>query len=301
MGMTSSMRSKTAEYVAVYRALETTERERRPLFEDPYAALFLTPALAWAVRGARIRPLRRALVRYADLRAPGARTSAIGRTRFIDDVVRRTTAGGIQQAVLLGAGYDCRAHRMPELRTARVFEVDQSEILATKRARLQASGRALHPDVTSVAVNFAHDDLADALVAAGFDRTRPALLVWEGVTGYLDAASVARVMSFVGRLAPGTCLVFTYLHRGLLDGSVRFAGGERLLRNVQRLGEPWKFGLVPETVPSYLERFGLLLREDLGADEYRRRFLGGDAATFFGYAFYRIALAEVAAADRNAR
>jgi O-methyltransferase involved in polyketide biosynthesis len=88
--------------------------------------------------------------------------------------------------------------------------------------------------------------------------------------------------------------VFTYVHGGLLDQTVTFHGGEQMMDNVRRLGEPWTFGLRPEAVGAFVARCGLRLREDLGADEYRRRYLGDHA--WPGYAFYRIAIADVAAA-----
>src|SRR5437016_3359527 len=129
--------SRTAEYVAFYRALETIER--RPRFRDPFAIEFLSRNLRMAVRVARHRFMRALLLRYADRRAPGARTSAIARTCFIDDFVRRATAQGVRQLVLLGAGFDCRAHRVPELRDVAVFEVDRHETQARKRALMARS------------------------------------------------------------------------------------------------------------------------------------------------------------------
>ena len=64
----------------------------------------------------------------------------------------------------------------------------------------------------------------------------------------------------------------------------------RVRRDVRRLGEPWTFGLHPGAVAGFVARSGLRLCEDLGADDYRRRYLG---AAQPGYGFYRIALAEV--------
>src|SRR5690242_10031240 len=126
--------SRTAQLVAMYRALETLSG--RELFRDPFAEGFVSRPLQVALRAARVAPIRRQLVRYADRRAPGARTSAIGRTAFIDGVVRDAVAHGTRQLVLLGAGYDSRAHRMRELVDTVVFEVDRAEMQATKRERL---------------------------------------------------------------------------------------------------------------------------------------------------------------------
>jgi hypothetical protein len=65
-----------------------------------------------------------------------------------------------------------------------------------------------------------------------------------------------------------------------------------MLGIVERLGEPWRFGLRPDAVAAFVARCGLTLREDLGADDYRRRYLGDGPMR--GYAFYRIAIADVA-------
>ena len=290
----SSFASRTAEYVALYRALETLEPRREPLFRDPFASRFLPPRLARALRLARMRPLRGVLQRYADWRAPGARSSAIARTRFIDDVVRGAVEEGMRQLVLLGAGYDCRAHRLPELHDTTVFEVDRAETQAAKRKGIE-SARALDArrDVRYVAVDFGKDDLDGSLRSAGWDPAHASIFVWEGVTNYLTEAGVAKVLALVGGAAPRTLLVFTYVHRGVIDGTARFDGADKLLRNVRRLGEPWTFGLRPDELGDFLARFGLDLEEDVGADEYRRRYLGGASRDLRGYAFYRIAVARV--------
>jgi methyltransferase (TIGR00027 family) len=289
--------SRTAEYVALYRALETSERRRAPLFSDPLAVRFLTGSRAAALRIANLPGCRAMLERYADSRAPGARTSAIGRTRFIDDIVRDELGRGTTQLVILGAGYDTRAHRMHELAAATIYEVDRPETQTEKRRRIgigNVRGSACHGpevrDVRYVAVNFERDDLSSALDHADFARDRPALFLWEGVTNYLDEAAVAAVLAMVGRAAKGSAIVFTYIHRGVLDGSRHFEGASVLVDSVRKLGEPWRFGLVPSELGDFLGRHGLALEQDLGADEYRARYNVGAR----GYAFYRVAVARVA-------
>jgi methyltransferase (TIGR00027 family) len=279
--------SRTAQYVALYRALESSEPERAPLFVDPLAARFMSRALALAVWTSRFRFVRPALLRYADVRAPGARTSAIARTAYLDDAVRAAVASGTRQLVVLGAGFDCRAHRLPELAGTRVFEVDRADTQALKRARL-ADHRG---DVHYVPLDFLRDEVPTALAVAGWSAREPTFVLWEGVTNYLSEPAVARVLSWAGSMAPGGAIAFTYVHRGMIDGSVDFEGAARILRNVQQLGEPWTFGLHPDGVASFVARFGLALREDLGADDYRRRYLGPGPHP--GYAFYRLAIADV--------
>jgi methyltransferase (TIGR00027 family) len=279
--------SRTAQYVALYRALETVEARRPPLFRDPYARRFLSPGLRALIGVARTGTLQDWIARYADRRAPGARTSAIARTVFIDACVERAAAAGVEQYVLLGAGFDCRAHRMSVLAGRRVFEVDREATQATKRARVPSSS------VRYVPTDFVTEDPFARLLAEGWDRTAPTLFIWEGVTNYLTEAAVKKVLEEVGRTAPGSTIVFTYLHRGVLDGSAEFPGSSRMVENVRALGEPWIFGIAPDEVAAFVADAGLVLEENLGADQYRARCLPSweDSG---GYAFYRIARAKVA-------
>ena len=288
--------SRTAYYVALYRALESEERARTPLFHDPFARAFLPRRLRLVERLARAPIFRAALMRYADRRAPGARSSAIGRTRFIDDFVRREVEQGAEQLVLLGAGYDCRAHRMSELRGVTVFEVDRAATQLVKRRRIarESDARARH-DVVYVPVDFSRDDAFERLERAGWRRDGRTIFIWEGVTNYLTEPDVAHVLAAIGRAAPASAVVFTYVHRGVIDASVTFEGADKVVENVKRLGEPWRFGIIPSELGAFVERFGLALEENLGADEYRARYMPGDDS-FRGYAFYRIAVARVSTA-----
>lgn len=286
--------SRTAQYVALYRALENTERRRKPLFRDVFASSFLPQRLRIALRLGRVAPLRRALERYADYRAPGARTSAICRTRFIDDAVRAAIGEGIRQLVILGAGFDCRAHRLEEVTNVHVFEVDHSDTQEMKREQLERVRSSLvRRDVQYVAVDFLRDDLTRQLVLSNWSRRDRSVFVWEGVSHYLSKEAVESVLSCVGGCRSGSKMVFTYIHRGILDDPATFEGGSTMLRNVQRLREPWIFGLEPREVPAFVERFGLIVEEDVGADDYRARYLHTAERGTRGYAFYRIAIVRV--------
>jgi len=99
------------------------------------------------------------------------------------------------------------------------------------------------------------------------------------------------VLREIGRCASGTTLVFTYVHRGLLDGTVPFEGAATMLGNVRGLGEPWTFGIDPQDLAAFVGGAGLIVREDVGADDYRARHLPREKAPG-GYAFYRIAIVE---------
>jgi methyltransferase (TIGR00027 family) len=283
--------SRTAEFMAVFRASEHAKAPTSRAFADPLAAALLPGELRLAARLFGLRPAAALLNAYVDRRWPGARTSGIARTKLIDDWIEQA-AGGIDQVVLLGAGFDTRAWRLNALASARIFEVDHPNTAAVKQERL----RSAHADlkkVTFVKVDFETDDFDQLLREAGFDATRPAIVVWEGVSQYLTGEAVCGVMRWVGGLAPGSRFIFTYVHEGVLNGSVAFVGADKVIAKVDGTGEPWRFGLLPEELPAFLRERGLSLLSDLGADEYRAHVMGAASRHMQGYSFYHTALAEV--------
>ena len=278
--------SRTAEYMALFRALESLAPPEERCFDDPFAQRFLRPSLRAVLRVARRPAARRLAVGFLDRRWPGARSSGVARTRWIDDALRAELRAGCRQVVILGAGFDARAWRLPELSDRRVFELDREATQAHKRARLGAPAQAV-----LVAGDLGVPGFEKALVAAGFVPGERACFLLEGVTNYLSAGAVDAVLRFVGlACAPGSALLFTYVHRAFLSGALRAEGAERLRRTLARSQEPWTFGLDPAELPAWLRERGLELEEDLGASEYRERVLGEAGR---GYEFYRAARARV--------
>ena len=195
----------TAYSIAVVRAEETERPEGERLFSDPYAHHF-------AGAGAHAAE---ATQRYLDL--PFFRDGIRLRTRYIDDAVREGLASGLTQLVLLGAGFDARGHRMPEVveRCVKVFEVDVPSQLERKRAVLDAAGIPLPEHVTYVPFDFANDDieapLTEALVAKGFRKGAGAMFVWEGVIGYITSEMIDASLAFMAHSGgPATRVVFTF-------------------------------------------------------------------------------------------
>jgi methyltransferase (TIGR00027 family) len=285
--------SRTAEFMALFRALESCRPGGERLFEDPLAVGFLRPRLRLAVLLAQVPLLGRIVPGFIDSRWPGARSSGVARTRLIDDLLAAALGDGVDQVVLLGAGFDCRAHRLPGIDRARVFEIDRPVTLRAKQAHLRRRLPRQPDHVVFVEADLETQDLEPALRCAGFSPDTRSFFVWEGVTNYLTAEAVDATLRRIAAVAaPGSRLLFTYVHRGLLDGSIAFPGGHRLSRTLRRIGEPWTFGLDPAEVSGFLVQRGFRLLEDWGAADYRARYLGRGADRLRGYEFYRAALAE---------
>lgn len=118
--------SRTAEVMALVRALESRRAANERLVDDPIADSFLRPWARAGVSLGRFAHLRNLIERIVDERWPRARTSAVSRTRLFDEAIRRALDEEVRQIVLLGAGFDSRAYRLPGIDRALVFEVDLS-------------------------------------------------------------------------------------------------------------------------------------------------------------------------------
>lgn len=239
--------SRTARAVAVARAIGTPE------LHDPVVAELL-PFRDRAVID-RLRPVvadggRRAAAVHAA--SGGLTVHAALRMAAIDTAVTVAVASA-RQVVVVGAGFDTRAWRMPALRGARVTEIDLPAVQHTKRARLSLP--PLASEVRFAAADLAANDLGEVLQCAGHDPTAPTLWLWEAVAPYLATSSVEATIAVLGaRSAPGSTVAMTYTD---LD-EIAPQPAQLLVRPVVRAG----FALIGEPLLSSFgdEQIGARLR-----------------------------------------
>jgi methyltransferase (TIGR00027 family) len=106
------------------------------------------------------------------------------RTRFYDQFFLDATQSGIRQAVILAAGLDARAYRLPWPQGTVVYEVDMPEVIDFKTSTLSKLGAEPTTERRTVAIDL-RDDWPAALQAAGFDPQAPAAWSAEGLVVYL--------------------------------------------------------------------------------------------------------------------
>ena len=230
-------------------------------FTDPTALPLLLPdervAVEW-VRAGQVPRQWRARVDYETVRAMA--DLMVPRTVAIDDAVRAHAA---PQVVILGAGLDGRAWRMPDLAGVAVFEVDQPASQQDKRDRAAVlSG----PPPAFVPVDFTRDVLSTALAAAGHRADVATTWIWEGVVPYLTADQVAAtVEALAGCSARNSRLVVNFQLP---------AGSRTLSRLVARLlsastgrssvfaNEPWLSFWTSATMGALLGRHGFAVTAD---------------------------------------
>lgn len=173
------------------------------------------------------------------------------RTRFFDDAIRSAVAAGTGTVVALAAGMDSRAFRLELPRSTRFLELDLPQVLDEKAARLGPAP----PRVERIVVpTDLRRDWPGDLLAAGFDPTRPAVWLIEGLLPYLDEADVRTLLARVSDLAAlagaGSELLLDVSSRAMFD-SPRM---KERLAFVASLGAPWRFAT--DTPEALLEPLG---------------------------------------------
>ncbi|HWC79575.1 MAG TPA: class I SAM-dependent methyltransferase [Pseudonocardiaceae bacterium] len=192
----------TAVRVALWRALHVRIDPPPHVLADEIGLRMVAPDEGW-----RDRP-------DMDPRATsGFRAAIVARARFIEDLVTEQAERGVDQYVILGAGLDTFAQRRPEVAAGlRIFEIDQPDTSAWKRRRLTELGYAVPESLRLVPVDFeAGQSWREQLITAGFDPTRPAVVVSTGVSMYLTKDATTAMLREIAGFAPGSTLALTFL------------------------------------------------------------------------------------------
>jgi methyltransferase (TIGR00027 family) len=205
------------------------------------------------------------------------RASIVARARFIEDLVVEQAGRGLSQYVILGAGLDSFAQRRPEIASRlRVFEVDQPVPQAWKRQRLIELGFGVPDWLRFVPVDFeAGGSWREGLVTAGFDDSKPAIVVSTGVSMYLTKEANAATLREVAALAPGSTLAMTFLlPLELADPEVR-PGLEMAEKGARASGTPFISFFTPPEIQSLAREAGFKDARHVSAADLTRRYFAG--------------------------
>jgi methyltransferase (TIGR00027 family) len=203
----------TALSVAAQRAAETAQAN--PLIRDEFAALLVGAVdepgwqtlasgdLSWLGSEDDIR--RRT--------ARAGREYVATRTIFFDDFCAAAIDSGIHQVVILAAGLDARAYRLPCLSGVLVYEIDQPAVHDFKASVLQSHGATPRAELRSVPVDLRDAHWPDALESVGWQRSSSTAWLVEGLLPYLTSAEHDQLFRVVTRLsASGSHLAAEVYH-----------------------------------------------------------------------------------------
>lgn len=257
----------TAQGVAKQRLIETIAKPDERIIFDPYADRFVLGASVIKLIGHKLN------VWLAKKLVPGFHEHLISRTRFIDDLVERSTASEFEQYVILGAGYDCRAHRLELPSSLKIFEVDQSEVQARKRSKLPEKPPNSE-NITYVAVDFADQSLSEQLLEAGFDQSKSTVFTLEGVSQYITKEAFTSIVKELATLAQtADSIVFVSYVSELLKRNPKacfgtdYPNAEKKARLImygsEKAGEPWISFYSDGEIDSVLSQSGYSIIENV--------------------------------------
>ena len=231
------------------------------------------------------------LIKKTEEKVPGLWGGIMARKRYIDDVVSRAAEDHVEALVNLGAGFDTRAFRLQALAEVPAWEVDQSQNIDAKRARLEDMFQEAPTRVNLVPIDFDHEDLATVLASHGYEASTKTFFIWEGVTQYLTEAGIRGTFDFLARTPAGSRLVFTYTPKDFIEGEVVY-GQEYLYKKMLLKDKIWFFGFDPENINDFLGKSGWRGLEHLGYDELGERYVKPTGRDLQHMAIERIVYAE---------
>ena len=265
--------SLTAVGIAAVRAIETSKPADERICSDPLAREFVSTWLYLLLKFF-------VDIGYAEVAGAGVFGFLVARDRYIDDYLQACLDEGIEQLVLLGAGYDTRAYRFERLRQgAQVFEVDHPATQREKVGKIKTILGALPDHVVYVPIDFNTDKLDERLYASGYEKGCKTLFIWQGVTPYLTAEAIDETLAFVaGNSAPGSAIIFYYFYSSLLNGTTRHGEVKRMRRMRFVSGERLTFSIPQGSVEAFLGARGFDRIHDLPSEKLHDLYFSGKNA-----------------------
>ena len=243
--------SRSAGVIAAHRAIESSKEKNQRICYDPFARDFLPSG--FTVVGPHDISEQEALAFFKAL-VPGFHEFFLARTRYIDDYLQDCIDNGLEQLVILGAGYDSRAYRFDALiHQTKVFEVDHPATQGVKKEKVLERFKALPAHVSYVPVDFIKEDLQTGLFSNGYDQQLKTLYIWEGVTMYVDSDTVDQTLSFIVKnVGNNSSLIFDYTYPEVLAGTFERKEAKEWLKIAQKSDEPLVFGISQENIEKFL-------------------------------------------------
>lgn len=270
--MRKNQASFTAAGIALARAVESDKPAGERICYDPYARKFV-PGWMYHVFGFFIKS------GYSEWRGPGVNGFLVARDRYIDDVLLSFIDEGLEQLVILGAGYDSRAYRMDRSHPVRTFEVDHPATQSDKLDKVRTIFGELPEHICYVPVDFNTQTLAACLLAAGYAANRKTLFIWQGVSMYLTNAAVDATLAFVvQQSAPGSAIVFDYVYQAVLDGVQKHSEVGSMRRYREMIGERLTFGIPEGSADAFMTARGFQPVKDVGAADLKDAYFTGKNA-----------------------
>lgn len=207
---------------------------------------------------------------------PGLDNSLVARVRFFDDFVKKSIDRGLEQLVIIGAGYDSRAYRIHGLRNLVVFEVDHPATQTVKKEKIKKIFGNLPDHVIYISADLVKDDFGQKLLEGEYDRSKKSLFLIEGLLAYLKPSVVDRIFSFIAKNSGKSSIVlFDYHPKSVVDGISDLECGRNMWAHVSQMGEPFLFGIEDGALETFLAERGFTKIQNVTDEDYKEAYFKG--------------------------
>lgn len=264
--------SKTAEEVTLIRIIESTKPEDERICYDPLAVHFIgSKTLKLLQKNPEIEKGKEKVFK-------GVANTIAARVRYFDDFVKKSISDGIEQLVILGAGYDTRAYRIEGLKeNIKVFELDYPSTQSLKIEKIKEIFGSLPDHVIYASIDLEKESLGEKLLKNGYDPLKKTLFLMEGLTMYIPLEAVDEILSFiVGNSSRGSAVIFDYASR---TENFDEHSDQKVVKNLtnfmEKSKESMKFSLMEGTVEEFLSKMGFSDVVDVTCEDYKKAYFHG--------------------------
>jgi len=211
---------------------------------------------------------------YMLLAPGGIYEYVVARTKYIDEAFEKNL-NSVEQVLIFGAGFDSRSIRFKDKAAhAYFFELDSSITQNAKIGRLKEKKVDVPSNVIFVPIDFDRDSLSRKLDEHGFKRNKACLFLLEGLTMYLDPASVDTTFKLISEYAgAGSIIIFDYIYASVVRRENLYEDEKKVYGSVLKAGEKWTFGIEKGELGAFLSKYGLTLVDEATSEVLEKRYL----------------------------
>lgn len=252
-GRIETKTSRTAEFTCMIR-YQSYQEKREYYKSDDY----VTPAIinSMAKFLLRLPPVNRYFIN--SIYAAGMYEYVIARTKYIDGEFRKALGEGIEQVLIMGAGFDSRGVRFSGISGDTViYELDAPVTQTVKINRYKEKGIEIPVNLKFIPIDFNRQSLPERLDESGFGRGKKSLFLLEGLTMYLEPESVDETFKVIQEYAgEGSKVVFDHIYASVLRKENLYEGEKELYQSVLKRGEGFRFGIEKGCMNEFLAGYG---------------------------------------------
>ena len=197
------------------------------------------------------------------------------RASFCEQLLIEKINKGINQYIILGAGYDSFSikykNQFPQLN---IFELDHPNTQNKKELKNIKHNLHTHSNTFYIPINFNEKTIQEVLSNSTFDRNKPCFISWLGTTYYLNKDTILNTLnSLYSLISKDSFLFLDYgLHESELNVNTRNEYNE-LKKFAAKNGEPFLSSFTNNSFNEMVKNIHFKIEKDISPIELKKLYL----------------------------